>query len=303
MISIIVPFYNEEENLEPLYQQIVAVLDRHYEFEIIFVDDGSTDSSRQKVSVKAEKDQRVKLVTHRKRLGKGAALSTGFKACRGDIIVFMDADLQDDPNDLPRLLQKIEEGYDVVNGWRKIRRDSVAIMTLSRLGNIIIWKRLLHSPLHDLNCGFKAISREVLNEIPLYGDNFRFIPLIAEQKGYKVGEVIVHHRPRLHGVSKYTVTKAFFGLFDTFTTYFIFKFSEKPLHFFGLIGGVFFAVGLITALYLSFERIFHGVLLYRRPALLWAILMIIVGLQIALTGIVAELLVYFNQKNQPVRKS
>ncbi len=292
LISIIIPFHNEQENLELLCREIEEVLEDR-EYEVIFVDDGSTDGSIKKL---ADQHNKVKTLSHRKRLGKGAALLTGLSKVKGEVIFFMDADLQDDPHDIPLMLEKLESGYDVVNGWRKKRKERTLMNIISKIGNTVLWKLFLNSRLHDVNCGFKAFKREVLEEIPLYGDNFRFIPLIAEQKGYRVSEIIVHHRPRLHGTSKYTVTKAFFGLFDTFTTYFIFRFSEKPLHFFGLIGGSFFASGFIVAMYLSYERIFHRVLLYRRPALLFAILLIIVGIQIVLTGVVAELMVYLDKK-------
>jgi hypothetical protein len=168
---------------------------------------------------------------------------------------------------------------------------------ISKIGNTVIWRNILSSPFHDINCGYKMFKKEVLEALPLYGDNFRFLALSAHNEGFKVGEVSVNHRPRTHGTSKYTPLKVFFGLLDTIATYFIFRFSEKPLHFFGVVGGSFFGAGFLIALYLSYERIFHGILLYRRPALLFAILLIIVGIQIIMTGIVAELLVYLHNKN------
>lgn len=292
MISIIIPFYNEKDNIPVLYKELERVL-KGKDYEIIFVDDGSTDGFKTD-SI----DKKVIFLKHRVRKGKGAALKTGVDRSKGDIVVFMDGDLQDDPADLNLFLEKMDHGYDVVSGWRKQRHDKALVNGISKIGNTIIWRKLLSSPLHDVNCGYKAFRREVLDTIPLYGDNFRFLALSAAHDGYKIGEVIVNHRSRTNGFSKYTPLKAIFGLLDTLTTYFIYRFSEKPLHFFGIIGGSFFGAGFLTALYLSYERIFRGILLYRRPALLFAVLLIIVGIQIIMTGIVAELLVYISNRKK-----
>ena len=210
----------------------------------------------------------------------------------------MDADLQDDPVDLPLFINKIKQGYQAVNGYRKERKDSSGIKLISKIGNGVIWRFFLKSPFNDINCGFKAFSRKVIDDIPLYGDNYRFLPLAAFYMGYKTAEVIVNNRSRKYGVSKFNFLKAFFGMIDTLTAYFIFRFSEKPLHFFGSIGGVVFGAGFFLALYLTYERLFLGVLLYRRPALLLAILLIIVGIQIIMTGIVAELIVYLSHRRR-----
>lgn len=291
MLSIIIPFYNERENIPTLIHQIKKALGQR-EYEVILVDDGSTDGLE-----KGEIGEGVTLLKHRVRQGKGAALRTGVRESKGSIVIFMDGDLQDDPADIEKFLEKIDEGYDVVSGWRKNRKDKAIMSGISKVGNILVWRKLLNSPLHDVNCGYKAFRRDVLNSIPLYGDNFRFLALSAAHKGYKIGEVVVNNRAREHGSSKYTPTKALFGLLDTITTYFIYRFAEKPLHFFGIVGGGFFGIGFIIALYLSYERLFYGVLLYRRPALLLAVLLIIIGIQIVMTGIVAELQVYlYNSK-------
>lgn len=292
MISIIIPFYNEESSLSLLCQKIIAVMEKEQlDFELIFVNDGSTDSPSLKIN-----NNHVKIISHRKRLGKGKALLTGFENSVGDIIAFIDADLQNDPQDLPRLIKKINDGYDFVNGWRKYRKDPLAKTLPSSIFNLILLKVFLQSKIHDVNCGLKIMRRSVLENIPLYGDNYRFLPIIAQGEGFKTTEVIVSHYERKYGKSKYGIFRLFFGLWDTLTTYFIYKFSEKPLHFFGTIGSAFFLIGFIYALILSIQRLFFGVLLYRRPALLLAILLIIVGIQIIMTGIIGELIVYLKKR-------
>ncbi|MBI3619746.1 glycosyltransferase family 2 protein [Candidatus Roizmanbacteria bacterium] len=298
MISILIPFYNESYSLLELSKQLQRVLAGEKEkYELIFVDDGSTDGS-------AERLQSLKttyhLIRHRKRFGKGKALIDGFNASTGEIILFLDADLQDDPVDIPRFLERIRAGLDFVNGWRINRQDPLSKRLPSAIFNRILLKPFLHSRFHDINCGFKAMRRCVLEEIPLYGDNYRFLPILAHENGFRVGEIKVIHHFRQYGKSKYGLLRLFFGLFDTMTTYFIYRFSERPLHFFGMIGSIFFSIGSLIALNLGYQRIFAGRLLYRRPILLLAILLIIVGVQIIMTGIIAELLVYISQKNKKV---
>lgn len=300
MVSIIIPFYNEEENLPVLMEELVDNL-KGVEYELIFVDDGSTDKSILKIKNKISKTQiknKIKIVSHRKRKGKGAALKSGFEASEAETIVFMDGDLQDNPADIKKFLKKIDEGYGLVNGWRKVRKDDISKTLPSSIFNSLLLRLFLRSKFHDINCGFKALRRAILEEIPLYGDNYRFLPILVENQGFKTAEVIVSHRPRMYGKSKYGTARLFFGLLDTATAYFIHKFAEKPLHFFGLIGGFLFSAGFLISAILAIERLFFGVLLYRRPALFLGILLIIVGVQIVMTGIVAELLVYLNKKKE-----
>ncbi len=298
MISIIIPFHNEKEDLPLLLKRLKEIGGKMSEkLEIILINDGSNDNSKSRIqSLEFLKDENVKLISHGKRLGKGKALQTGFNASQGDTIVFMDADLQDDPVDLPKFISKIDEGYDLVNGWRKYRQDPLSKTLPSSIFNTLLLRIFLQTKFHDVNCGFKAMKRKILVENPLYGDNYRFLPILAEKSGFKTTEVIVTHSPRMHGKSKYGFLRLLSGLLDTFTTYFIFKFSERPLHFFGIVGGIFFVVGFIISLILAFERIFYGVLLYRRPVLILGVLLIIVGIQIIMTGITAELIVYLNKK-------
>lgn len=298
MISLIIPFFNEGENITPLIREIDEAMGTlHYEYEIVFVDDGSTDNSSSQVKKNGEKNNQIVLCTHTKRRGKGEALQTGITNSCGEIIIFMDGDLQDDPHDIPHFLKKIDEGASFVNGVRKIRKDNSIIRFYSGLVNGFL-KVFMDSPFTDINCGFKAFRREILTDIPLYGNNFRFLPLAAFYKGYEVTQIEVSNRPRIHGVSKFGISKLLIGIFDTLTTYFLFRFSQNPLHFFGTIGVGFFGLGFAVSLYLAVERIFFNVLLYRRPLLQFGVLLIIIGIQIIMTGIIGELIVYLHKKNQ-----
>ncbi|PIY68524.1 glycosyltransferase [Candidatus Roizmanbacteria bacterium CG_4_10_14_0_8_um_filter_39_9] len=298
MISIIIPFFNEEQNIVPLVKEIEGVMKPlNLGYEVIFVNDGSTDKSVSFVKKECEQSENIHLFGHKKRLGKGEALQTGITNSSGEIIIFMDGDLQDDPHDIPHFLKKIDEGALFVNGVRKIRKDNSIIRFYSGLVNGLL-KKFMDSPFTDINCGFKAFKREILTDIPLYGNNFRFLPLAAFYKGYGVTQIEVSNRPRIHGVSKFGISKLLIGIFDTLTAYFLFRFSQNPLHFFGTIGAVAFGLGFIISFYLAIERIFFNVLLYRRPLLQLGIVLIIVGIQIIMTGIIGELIVYLHKQNQ-----
>ena len=293
MISIIIPFHNEAESLPTLINQLIKVGNNLKDsWEIVLVDDGSTDSPKFKV----QSSKLIKIISHRKRLGKGQALKTGIENSSGEIIVFMDADLQDDPKDLLRFLKKIKQGFDFVNGLRKKRGDSFIIKIYSFLAAKFL-KIFLHPPFHDINCGFKAFRRQVLKDFVFYGNNFRFFPLAVYYQGFKVAEIPVANHPRKYGQSKFGSTKLFIGTIDILTAYFLYRFSEKPLHFFGLIGGGLFLIGFLINFYLTLERLFFNVLLYRRPILFLGILLIIVGIQVVMTGVIGELVVYLNKKN------
>lgn len=300
MISVIIPFYNEADSLLALYKELSQELEKTgKEYEIVFVDDGSEDNSRSIIEhIQHEKAHKghIGLVSHTRKMGKGAALLSGIHQSRGDIIVFMDADLQNDPHDIHNFLQKIDEGYDFVNGVREDRRDSRIIKLYSALGNVFL-KKYLKSPFTDINCGYKVMKRNVLNEIVLYSNNFRFLPVAVYLKGFRVTEIMVKHHKRIHGVSKFGASKIFIGVFDMLTAYFIYRFAERPLHFFGPIGAIVFFSGFLLSLYLAMERIVYGVLLFKRPVLLLGILLLIIGIQIIMTGIIGELIVYVNKKN------
>ncbi len=296
MISVIIPFFNEAESLPTLINQLIRELSLvGGKWEVVLVDDGSTDATSQQVYKVIKSKEEIRIIKLRKQFGKGEALKTGVENAKGDILVFMDGDLQDDPKDISKLIQKINDGYDFVNGVRSKRNDNLMVKIYSKIAGFFL-KTFLHSPYEDINCGFKMFKKEVLVNFTFYGNNFRFFPLAVYYSGYKVGQISVTNNPRKFGKSKFGPGKLLFGIFDTVTAYFIYRFSERPLHFFGSVGGGFFLSGFLIALYLSYERIFFGILLYRRPSLLLAILLIIVGLQILMTGIIGELIVYLNKR-------
>lgn len=295
MISVIIPFYNESENLKTLIPAINDQLEKiKAKFEIVLVDDGSDDNF-QISNFNFQTKNKLKIVKHRKRVGKGQALKTGVENAKGETIIFMDADWQDDPQDLPQFIKKIESGYDFVNGKRIKREDNFLIKFYSKLANWLL-KKILKSPFSDINCGFKAFKKEILKDFVFYGNNFRFFPLAVYYQGYKVAEIQVKNNPRKFGRSKFGWTKAIVGLWDMLTALFIYRFSEKPLHFFGPIGGIIFFIGVLILIILATERLFFGILLYRRPMLFLGLLLVIVGIQIFMTGVLGELIVYLNKK-------
>lgn len=298
MISIIIPFYNEEKSIKELCNQITEVMEKQQsKYEIIFVNDGSTDKSGQIVAEITNNNNRVTSFTHKTRKGKGEALATGIQNSKGEILMFMDADLQDDPSDIPHFIKTVNSGFDFVNGVRVHRKDNFLIRSYSKMAKLFL-TLFLKSPFSDINCGFKAMKREVFDDIILYGNNFRFLPLAASYKGFKVTEIEVHNNARKFGVSKFGKSKLFTGFLDTLTAYFLYCFSEKPLHFFGMYGGLLLVGGAIILTILSIERIFFSILLYRRPLLFAGLLLVIVGVQIIATGFIGELIVYFDKKKR-----
>jgi len=298
MISIIIPFFNEEDNLKKLYRELTEELGKlKQEHEIIFINDGSTDKSLSMAEELKKNNDNLKIINFKKRQGKGKALDAGLKIVSGDLVCFMDADLQDDPRDLEKFIKKIGEGYDFVNGKRFLRKENPVVKFYSKLANSFL-KFILKSPLSDINCGFKLFKKNVMEDIDLYSNNFRFLPLAAYYKGFSVGEVEVNNRSRIHGKSKFGPGKLFIGMIDTLTATFIYKFAENPLHFFGIIGGFLSMLGFIILLVLGIERIFFQQLLYRRPMLFLGIVLLIVGVQIVMTGILGELIVYLNKKQK-----
>ncbi|HRN69680.1 MAG TPA: glycosyltransferase, partial [Candidatus Woesebacteria bacterium] len=258
------------------------------------VDDGSLDNYYASLKPFLQKEK-VILVKMGRQMGKGRALNAGLQKTKGDYIVFMDADLQDDPADLQAFKEKIDEGYDLVNGYRHNRKDNPVIKVYSKAAGWFL-KKFLNSPFSDINCGFKMFRKEVLQDLPIYGNNFRFFPLAAFYEGYKVSEVKVNNKPRIHGKSKFGISKLFIGLIDMLSAYFLYKFAERPLHFFGSIGALFLVIGLAVLTIVTYQRIFEGILLYRRPALQYASLCIILGFQVIMTGILGELFVYLHKK-------
>ena len=296
-ISVVIPFHNEKENLQMLVDGLEKVVSRgSYDYEILLVDDGSYDGYESLLPQLTEK-KTVTIVRLNRQMGKGKALSEGLERASGETIVFMDADLQDDPEDIPLFIEKLEAGYDFVNGHRFTRKDNGIIKIYSMVARWFL-HTFLNSPFTDINCGFKMFRKEILSDVVLYGNNFRFLPLAAFYEGYRVGEINVHNKPRIYGKSKYGISKLFVGLIDMLSAYFLYKFAEKPLHFFGGVGAVLFGIGGLALAWVTYERIVMGVLLYRRPALLYAIFLVILGIQIIMTGIIGELIVYLHKKNK-----
>lgn len=287
MISVVIPVFNEEKSLKELYWRLVKVLKK--DFEIIFVDDGSTDNSAMKILEIKEKDPRVSLVSLRRNFGKSKALMAGFQKTKGEVVITLDADLQDAPEEIPSFLKKINEGYDLVVGWKKKRKDPFLTVFLSRIFNLFI-SFLTKIKIHDINCGFKAYKREVIENLDLYGDLYRFIPVLAASEGFRVAEIEVVHFPRKYGKSKYGISKFFRGFFDFFTILFLTKFKNRPLHFFGLVGGLLFLIGFLICGYLTILW-FGGESIGRRPLLILGILLVIVGIQFFSTGLLGELIV------------
>jgi glycosyltransferase involved in cell wall biosynthesis len=289
MISIVIPVYNEEESLSELHGKLETVMEPLGEdYEFVFVDDGSVDGSIGVLRELHSRSSRVSVISFRRNYGKSAALSAGFNAVKGDIVITMDADLQDDPGEIPRLLEAIHSGYDLVSGWKQKRRDPWTKTMPSKLFNYVTSK-FSGIRLHDFNCGLKAYRSDVVKTISIYGELHRFIPVIAGWEGFHVGELPVRHFERKHGKSKYGSRRFLNGFFDLITVMFITRRSLSPLHFFGRIAVVLFALGIIPQLYFLVQYL-GGTGLRVRPIMLLGFVFIIVALQIASIGLLAELI-------------
>jgi glycosyltransferase involved in cell wall biosynthesis len=293
-ISLVVPGLNEADSLPELALRIATALEGKESYELIFVDDGSTDRSWAVISELHAKDERVKGVRLRKNFGKAIALTAGFRRARGSLVVMMDADLQDDPSDLPKFLSKLDEGYDVVVGWKVERLDPTNRLVLSRIFNGTV-RKTTGVKLHDMNCGFKAYRREVIDAVPIYGDLFRFIPALAAWQGFRVTEVPIKHHARAFGQSRYGLERILRGLFDLLTVLFLTKYSKRPMHLFGFMGLVFAGIGVAIDAYLSVLWAL-GHKIGDRPLLLLGVLMIILGIQFFSMGFLAEFMTFQMQR-------
>lgn len=291
-LSLVVPVFNEAGNLPDLYREIAAVCDGLPErSEILFVDDGSRDGSFEALRKIQAADPRVRVIRFRRNFGQTAAMSAGFDHARGDVVVTLDADRQNDPADIPRLLEKLGEGYDIVAGWRKVRKDKFLSRRLpSRLANGLI-SRLTGVRLHDYGCTLKAFRREVLRQINLYGELHRFIPAIASTIGVEIAEIPVNHRPRRWGKSKVNILRTPRVLLDLMTVKFLLSYSTRPLQIFGLIGLFSGFGGLVIAAILSYDRLVLRQSIANRPLLLLAVLLIVIGIQFITLGLMAEIMV------------
>jgi glycosyltransferase involved in cell wall biosynthesis len=297
MLSVVVPLHNEQESLATLHDEldraIAALGPDRVEAEFVFVDDGSRDGSWGVVRELAARDPRVRGIRFRRNFGKAAALTAGFEAARGALVVTLDGDLQDDPAEIPKFLERLGQGLDVVSGWKRTRHDPWHKVGPSRVFNWIV-SRLSGCHLHDHNCGFKVYRAEVLREVGIYGELHRFVPVLAHARGFRVGEVVVNHRPRRFGRSKYGVARFVKGLLDLVTVQFLSRFGQRPLHVLGVIGLVLFLVGGLGLAYLALIWVLGQGPIGTRPLLVYSAALLGVGTQLICLGILAELVTSYN---------
>jgi len=301
-VSIVIPAKDEEGSIEPLCHAIVKELTKlNTGYEIIFVDDGSTDKTFDILSHLHKNNPKIKIIKLRGNFGKSIALQSGFKLAKGQVIITLDADLQDDPKEIPNFLAKINEGYDLVSGWKKERHDPLSKTLPSKIGNFTT-RFLTGIKIHDLNCGFKAYRKEVVNNLNLYGELYKYIPVLAEKQRFRVGEIIVTHHSRQFGKSKFGWGRNIKGFLDLLTVVFLTSYLSRPGHFFGTSGIISFLGGFIIGLYITYLRITTGTIQNRHPLLFLGMLLMIVGIQLVTTGLLAEMFVSFNQKSSLTSK-
>jgi len=289
VISIVIPLHNEERSVALLYEELQAALEPlAQEWEAVFVDDGSVDGSFAALTRLHDGNENVRVVRLRRNFGKAAALAAGFGQARGETVVTIDADLQDDPAEIPRLLVKLDEGFDLVSGWKTRRRDPLRRRVLSRIFNWVTG-RVSGLRLHDMNCGLKAYRAEVVRGMPLYGELHRFIPVLAQYRGFRVAELPVNHRPREHGRSRYGVERYVRGFLDLLTVSFIGRYRHRPLHLFGGLGLILGLLGVAILVYLTVVKAL-GHAIGERPLLTLGVLLVVVGLQFFSLGLISEML-------------
>jgi glycosyltransferase involved in cell wall biosynthesis len=298
LLSIVVPVFNEEGNLRNLYDQVTAVLEQNnVPFEFVFVDDGSRDGTWPIIRELSEADPRVRALRHRRNFGKAQGLANGFAVARGDIIITMDGDLQDEPTELPKFLAKLDEGYDLVSGWKQRRQDPLGKTMPSKFFNWTV-RRASGVQLHDFNCGFKAYRKDVTETIRLYGELHRFTPVLANAEGFNVAELAVKHNPRTWGTSKYGWSRLVKGFLDLMTVVFLTRYRYRPLHLFGIPGVLAIILGLLLGVYLSFERLVMDDQIGTRPLLSLTVLLLVMGTQFFGLGLLGEYLAADNQSDR-----
>jgi len=303
-ISVVAPVYNEQENIEPLYEQITQSLKGKYNYEIIFVDDGSDDASFENLKKLYETDKNVRVICFRRNFGQTAALSAGFEHSRGEIIVAIDADLQNDPADIPKMCDKLKEGYDIVSGWRKKRYDNALTRLLpSKIANWLISK-ITGVKLHDYGCTLKAYRREVIAHTKLYGEMHRFIPALASWSGAKICEIVVNHKPRVAGIPKYGLARTWKVMLDLITVKFLMSFSTKPIYIFGGLGFISTLGAVVSGLVVLYQKFIAEppLMMNRNPLLVLTAMLITAAIQFTLMGLLAELMVriYHESQNRPI---
>jgi glycosyltransferase involved in cell wall biosynthesis len=300
VISVVVPVHDEERSVALLFEEVAAALEPHGRpWEVVFVDDGSTDGTFAALTRLHAQHEGVRVVRLRRNFGKAAALQAGFEEAQGDVVVTIDGDLQDDPAEIPRLLAKLEEGFDLVSGWKAKRRDPLTRRLPSRVFN---WASGVVSGLrlHDLNCGLKAYRAEVVDGLRIYGELHRFIPVLAHYRGFRVAELPVNHRPRSHGRSRYGLERYLRGFLDLLTVTFMGRYRHRPLHLFGGIGLVLGAAGTIVLAYLTVLKL-SGEAIGHRPLLTLGVLLVVVGVQLVSLGLVSELVASHHEERSGTR--
>ncbi len=302
MLSLVVPIFNERENVRELHEELVAVLSDEFEaFEILYVDDGSKDGTTALLEELVAGEERARLVVLRRNYGQTAAFAAGFEHARGEMVVTMDGDLQNDPADISRLLAEFDRGYDVVSGWRVERRDKLARRLPSVIANRLI-SAVTGVKLHDYGCSLKIYRSEILKDVRLYGEMHRFLPALCAWQGASVTEVATRHRPRIRGTSKYGLGRTLRVIMDLLTVKFLMTFSTRPLHVFGILGLGSFACGMAINLYLSFQKLALGMAIGGRPLLLLGVLLLFTGFQFISFGLLGEMLarIYHESQKKPI---
>ena len=293
-LSFIIPVRNEEDSILQLVSEIkkeVSKIKKTYE--IIFIDDGSADKTFQIIKTLTKKDAKIKALKLRGNWGKSVALSIGFQVATGDLIFTMDGDLQDNPKEIPHFLNEINKGYDLVSGWKKKRNDPIGKTLPSKVMNALV-RLLTGVKIHDMNCGFKVYKKEAVQSLNLHGDLYRFIPIIAQKQNFKVGEMIVEHRARKFGKSKYGLGRFLSGWLDLLTVFFLVRYLRRPGHFFGFIGMALLSIGSLIGLYMSYLVITTGSIQNHHPLLFFGVMLIILGVNLIMTGLLAEMLLHFS---------
>ena len=290
MISVIIPVFNEIGSLPELMDQLRKVLHIYKKWEILFVDDGSTDGSTELLNDLSRKDENVTLIQFHRNYGKSAALAEGFKRAKGEYLITMDADLQDDPAEIPNLMKKLEEGFDLVSGWKKKRKDPISKRFPSKIFNYVT-RIMTGVKIHDFNCGLKIYRKEVIKTLDLYGGRHRYIPALAGHNKFRISEIQVNHRPRIHGVTKYGGSRLFHGFFDLISIIFMNRYTQQPLHLFGFFGLFCGLASLTVELYVIGRKIFSGHSFYEHLALmLFGAMLFILGLWFFSIGLIAEMI-------------
>ncbi|MFK7768709.1 MAG: glycosyltransferase family 2 protein [Mariniblastus sp.] len=305
-LSLVIPVLNEEDSLGQLHQEISNVAQENgYQIQVVFVDDGSTDQSWKGMKTLCESDDRIRCLRFRRNFGKAAALRAGASVATGELIITMDADLQDDPAEIPAMIEKLGDDFDLISGWKEVRNDPVGKTLPSKVFNWLVGF-LTGVKLHDHNCGFKIYRREIFDEVKLYGEMHRFVPVLASAKGFRVGEIAVNHRPRTHGVSKYGWSRLPKGFLDLLTVSFLTGYNQRPQHVLGTLGLTSFGLGAIGLVYMmiywvlrmSFDAFADWAPLHQRPLVIFSMGALLLGTQLLCMGFLAELIVARGQENK-----